>query len=139
MSQENVEQMRAVFDAWNAGDMSALRELYDPAIVVRFEENWPEGSEPTMGREAVIRQWEQQRAAFDSDTLEPIEFIDAGDRVVVRQIWRAVGHGPELNMEFTTVNTMRKGRAIVIEFFWDHAEALEVVGLSEQDAHADSS
>ena len=25
------------------------------------------------------------------------------------------------------------------EFLWDHAEALEAVGLSEQDAHADTS
>ena len=33
---------------------------------------------------------------------------------------------------------MRKGKIVVVEFFWDHAEALEAVGLSEQDAHADS-
>ena len=26
----------------------------------------------------------------------------------------------------------------VMEYFWDHAGALEAVGLSEQDAHADS-
>jgi ketosteroid isomerase-like protein len=111
MSQENVEHVRAAFDAWNARDMNALRELYDPVIVVRYAEDWPEGSEPTMGREAVIRQWEQQRAAFDSDTLEPIEFIDAGDRVVVRQIWRAVGRGPDLNIEVSTVTTLRKGKS----------------------------
>jgi ketosteroid isomerase-like protein len=117
MSQENVEIVRAAFKAWNARDMSALRELYDPAIVVRYAEDWPEGSEPTMGREAVIRQWEQRRAPFDSDTLEPIEFIDAGDRVVVRQIWRAVGRGPDLNIEVSTVTTLRKGKTILLEFF----------------------
>ncbi len=38
----------------------------------------------------------------------------------------------------TDVFTMRKGRISIIECFWDHAEALEAVGLSEQDAHADS-
>lgn len=129
--QENVKHVRAVFDAWNTGNMNALRELYDPAIVVRYAEDWPEGSEPTMGREAVIRQWEQQRAAFDTDTLEPIEFVDAGDRVVVRQRWSAEGRGPDLNIEVSTVNTFRKGKMILLEFFWDHAEALEAVGLSE--------
>ena len=41
-------------------------------------------------------------------------------------------------LEFTAVYTMRKGRIFGIEYFWDHAEALEAVGLSEQDAHADS-
>ena len=41
-------------------------------------------------------------------------------------------------MEVTGVYTVRKGRIVCQEFFWDHAEALEAVGLSEQDAHADS-
>ena len=35
------------------------------------------------------------------------------------------------NMEFTSVFTVRKGKIVFIEFFWDHAEALEAVGLSE--------
>jgi ketosteroid isomerase-like protein len=92
-----------------------------------------------VGREAVIRQWEQFRETWDADSLEPISFIDAGDRVVVRQIWRGLGHGPDLNMEVTTVTTLRKGKTILLEFFWNHAEALETLGLSDQDAHADSS
>ena len=46
--------------------------------------------------------------------------------------------GPEANIELTSVFTVRKGRIFGMEFFWDHAEALEAVGLSEQDAHADS-
>ena len=138
MSQENVELTRAFFEAWNAGDMNAVRESYDPHVVVRYVEGWPEGLEPVMGREAVMRQWEQQREAFDADTAEPVEIIDLGDRVVVRFIWSAVGSGPDLSMEVTSVSTVRKGKSILVEYFWDHAEALEAVGLSEQDAHADS-
>jgi len=26
---------------------------------------------------------------------------------------------------------VRKGRVVAIEFFWDHVEALEIMGLSE--------
>ncbi len=84
-----------------------------------------------MGREAAMRQWEQQREAFDADTIELIEVIDLGDRVVARCIWRAVGSGPDLNIEVTSVSTARKGKTILVEFFWDHAEALETLGLSE--------
>ena len=138
MSQENVEIVRASFNGWNAGDMDAFGESYDPHIVVRYADGWPEGSEPIMGREAVMRQWEQQREAFDADTLELVEVIDLGDRVLARSTWRAVGSGPDLNIEVTSVATVRKGKTILVEFFWDHAEALEAVGLSEQDAHADS-
>jgi ketosteroid isomerase-like protein len=33
----------------------------------------------------------------------------------------------------TAIFTIRRGRIRVAEFFWDHAEALETVGLLEQD------
>src|SRR5947207_9751319 len=32
MSQENVEVVRALYEAWNSGDMVALREVLHPAI-----------------------------------------------------------------------------------------------------------
>ena len=131
MSQENVEIMRATFEAWNAGDMDAFRELYDPDVILRMPEAWPEPG-PFVGREAVMRHWEQQREAFDADTAEPIsDFIDTADHVLVRFVWRGKGHGPESNMEVTQVITVRKGRVFLLEHFWNHAEALETVGLSE--------
>ena len=35
MSQENVEIVRKLIEAWNAGDMDAFRDLYDPEIIMR--------------------------------------------------------------------------------------------------------
>jgi uncharacterized protein len=138
MSQENVEVVKAGFEAWNAGDMDAYRELYDPDVIVRTPEGWPEPG-PYVGRDAFMRWCEQLRETWDADALEVVsDFIDGGDRVAVRQVWRTAGHGPEANMEMTNVVTVRKGRVVYQEFVWDHAEALESVGLSEQDAHADS-
>jgi ketosteroid isomerase-like protein len=131
MSQENVEFVRVGFEAWNAGDMDALRDFLDPDVVQRNPEGWPEPG-PLVGREAVMRNWEQARELFDTDTVEPIsDFIDAGDQVVVRTTWRGAGRGPEAHLEWTFVVTLRDGRAILQEFFWDHAEALEAVGLSD--------
>jgi ketosteroid isomerase-like protein len=131
MSQENVEVVRATFEAWNAGDMDAIREVYDADVVMRPPTGWPEPG-PEVGREAVMRQFEQLRGTWDADAFELIsDFIDIGDRVAVRFIWRGAGSGPNLNLELTGVYTVRKGRVLGIEFFWDHAEALEAVGLSE--------
>ena len=138
MSQENVEIVRAAYETWNAGDMHAFSEMYDPDAIVRMLEGWPEPG-PFVGREAVMRWWEQVRETWDADTVEPIsDFVDAGDRVAVRQVWRGAGHGPDMNMEMTNVFMVRKGRIVYQEFFWNHAEALETLGLSERDAHADS-
>jgi ketosteroid isomerase-like protein len=127
MSQDNVEIVQAALGAWNAGDMDAVREVFDPDVIVRLPEGWPEPG-PFVGREAVMRQFERNREVWDADTLEPVSFIDAADRVVVRFIWRGEGL---IRMEFTAVYTMRKGRVSYQESFWDHAEALETLGLSE--------
>jgi ketosteroid isomerase-like protein len=139
MSQENVEIVRATFEALNAGDMGAIRERLDPdAMIVTALEDWPEPV-PIVGREAVMRQFEQLRETFDVASVETIsDYIDSGDRVVVRTAYHGEGHGPALNMEMTVVYTVRKGKIFLYEYFWDHAEALEAVGLSEQDVHADS-
>ncbi len=131
MSQENVEIVRAGIEAWNARDMDAFRELFDPGVVMRAPEGWPEPG-PFVGREAVMRQFQQQRETWDGDVVVPTgDFIDAADRVVVRQVWRGAGHGPQANMEMTQVVTVRKRKIVFQEFFWDHAEALEMLGLSE--------
>jgi ketosteroid isomerase-like protein len=49
----------------------------------------------------------------------------------LRYVWRGKGHGPESNVEVTSVFTIRKGKVLNIEYFWDHAEALETLGPSE--------
>jgi ketosteroid isomerase-like protein len=130
MSRENVEIVKAGFDAYNAGNMDALRVLYDLAVVLRRLEGFPE-SGPFSGQEEVLRRYEEQREVSDTDDVVPIaDFIDAGDRVVVRMMWRPVG-GPESRLEFTSVFTVCNGRIFDTEIFWDHAEALEAAGLSE--------
>src|SRR5690349_20106871 len=131
MSQENVEVVRARYEAWNAGDMDAFRDLYDPDVISRTPEGWPEPG-PYVGRKEVMRQFEQLRATWDASALEPIsDLIDAGDRVIVRRRWRASGRGPDANLEMTTVYTVRKGRIFYQEYFWDHAAALTTLELSE--------
>jgi enoyl-CoA hydratase/carnithine racemase len=59
--------------------MDAFRELLAPEVVMRNPEGWPEPG-PFVGREAVMRQWEQQRDLWDTDALEPAsDFIDAAE------------------------------------------------------------
>src|SRR5947208_17172017 len=131
MSQENVEIVRRAYEAWNAGDMDALRDLYDPgAIIVRQLDGWPGGPDPTVGREAVIRTFEQMRAYWTREASEPTSVTDAGDRVVVSHVWREGDH-PGLQLEFATLFTLRDGRIFLVENFSNHAEALKAVGLEE--------
>ena len=130
MSEKNIEIIKAGFAAYNARDMEAFEALYDPNVIWAYLEGWPEG-ETLVGRAACMVQIERMRAAFDVDTVEPIsDFIASGDRVVVRFLWHGTGQGPEMNLELTNVWTIRKGRIFIVENFWDHAEALEAIGLT---------
>src|SRR5438876_9070579 len=120
MSQENVEVVKAANEAFNAGDLAALRELYDSEVVMYHVKDWPEPG-PTVGREAVMLFIEQLRDTWDADRIEVTsDYIHAADRVVVRWIWHGLGHGPQANMELTSVNSVRKGKIRSVEFFWDH-------------------
>jgi uncharacterized protein len=131
MSQANVEIVRRQFEAWNAGDMDAFRELCDPEVVMHHVKDWPEPG-PTVGREAVMRFIDQLRDTWDADTLEVTgEYIHAADRVVASFAWHGLGHGPQSSMELTTIYTVRKRKVRSMEFFWDRNEALEAAGLRE--------
>src|SRR6478736_1354336 len=131
MSRENVEIVRASFEPWNAGDMDAYRDLYDPHAVMRPLEGWPEPG-PHFGREAVMRELDRMRTTFDTTGAEVLgDFIDVADRVAVRFILRAVGHGPGVAQELTALFTVRKGKILALELFWDHAEVLGFLGLAE--------
>jgi len=131
MSQETLKVVEAMGDAWNAADRDALREVYDPDVVIRVPEGWPEPG-PFMGLEAVMRQWERTRDAWEEDTFELVgDLIDVGNRVAVRLIWTGKSRGTQTQLEFTAIYTVRRGKVSYQESFWDHAEALEAVGLSE--------
>ena len=132
MSEENLELVKGVFAAWNAGDMDAYRAVLDPEVILRSLDNWPEQG-PWVGPEAVMRQFEQVRDIWESDTVDPItDYVDIADHVVVRWAWHTTGgHGPEAGIELTSVYTVRRRKVVMLEFFWDHAEALRTIGLGE--------
>jgi ketosteroid isomerase-like protein len=130
MSQE-IEVVRTYFKVWNAGDMEGVRELYDPDAVMEVAPNWPEPG-PFVGRDAVMQHLNQVRGAFDSDSLELLsDLVAVSDRVIARVGWHGFGRGPQSDMEWTNVFTMRDGRILKAQYFWDHAEALKAVGLRE--------
>jgi ketosteroid isomerase-like protein len=132
MSQENVEVLLRGLNAYNAGDLAAMREMYDPAAVMHHLEGWPEAG-PSVGRDAVVRSLEDLRETWTSrDSLELIgEPIDVGNRVLVRAAWHVSGVIPDQTMGFSVIFTFRNGKVIAQEYFWNHDEALEAAGLSE--------
>jgi ketosteroid isomerase-like protein len=61
------------------------------------------------------------------------EVFAVGDRVVARMDWGGRGRasGIDLRSNLTSISTVRDGKVAKIEWYFDHAKALEAVGLSE--------
>src|SRR5262245_6245590 len=131
MSRENMEIVRAVHDGWARGDVGIGADLIAPD----FEwHQFAEAVEPGTRRGAEVGT--ALRTMFDvyeNLRVEPVEFIDAGDKIVVigRAHATARGSGMPLDMPFALVWTLRDGRLVRNEFFTDRNEALEAAGLGE--------
>jgi ketosteroid isomerase-like protein len=145
MSQENVENARrayaAVNEAYQAGDIDVFRptaeELWDPDIVLVTAGVLPDSEITAHGVDALLRFMGRQMLAFEerSTWIEPLEFIDAGDYLIVpyRFGGRARHTGIEVEFSFAHVFTIRGAMTVRVEAHPTKAEALEAVGLSGQD------
>ena len=139
MSRENVEIGKAAFDAWNRGDLEAVLEHLDPGL--EWEENpdvYPGLDRMYRGHDGFLK---RQRDAFDVwewFKAEGEEFIDAGEHVIVSLHLRGKGRhsGIEVEMQVYDVFKFRDGKVIQHRLYATRGEALESVGLSEQDSRA---
>ena len=130
MSRENVEIARVAIQAWNAGDMARLEELYDPGAVMRNPSDWVDAG-PYLGRDAVMEQFRQVRDIWRHSTFEEPRFLDAGDRVVVQVGFTGDTRGLPLTTDMAWVYTIRNRRIISLEFFRSREEALQTLELTE--------
>ena len=119
MSEENVDLVRASWEAWERGDMEAIFAFYDTEIVWDMTgADTPELSTVYHGHDGVrrfIRAWIEP---FDSYYAHPEEFIDGGEAVVVRlrQGGRGKHSGAEVQMPpYWQVYRLRAGRAVRVE------------------------
>jgi ketosteroid isomerase-like protein len=155
MSEENVEIVRrayetgddayygrieALHEAHESGDFAeflpATDELVNADFVLRTPEGglFPEGGTTEWrGREGFIRFVAQQAEAFESMWIEPEEFIDAGNKVVVPLQFggRARSTGIEVKFALVHVVTIHDRKAARIDIYVTKTEALEAAGLSE--------
>jgi ketosteroid isomerase-like protein len=138
MSQENVEIVKAWYDAYNREDWDAFYKDLAPG----FEVDLSRALGPwrgVFGLDQIRRVVGEFSETWESARLEPHEFIEAGDLVVVPATQHLKGRGGiEVVASATLVWTIRNGAIERVSMYQERQEALEAVGLSEQDAHADS-
>ena len=137
MSQENVEIVKAAIEAWNREDWDTALQNAAPG----FEVDMSRAVGPVSG----VLDLAQLRLVlvdfaehFESVRIEPHEFIEAGDLVVVPWTLHVRGRGGiEAASRVAIVWTIRNGAIERFTMYQERQDALEDLGLSEQDAYAE--
>ena len=130
MSQENVALVRRGFASANAGDW----ESFFRDVAPNWELDWSRTRGPEVP--GVYRGEEAQRVFLDwveswqSVWIEPHEFIELGEHVVVPSTMHFVGRdGIEVEARNTWTVTIRDGKIVRSCLYQDKQEALKAVGL----------
>jgi uncharacterized protein len=126
MSQQNVELVREIYDLWSRDESAGhlidpQLEYVNPSYAV---ESGTQHSRRTLGK---------VREVYPDFRVEPERFVDAGEDVVVIGVARGTSaSGVEAQWRQGYVWTIRGGRAIRFRWFNQPVEALEAVGLTDQ-------
>jgi ketosteroid isomerase-like protein len=95
MSQENVEIVRAAIEAWSRGDWDTALTYVAPDV----EYDLSRAIGPFRGvyrRDQMEKAWRDLTEGLTSGRIEPHEFIEAGEHVVVPWTFHAVGRDEAL-------------------------------------------
>jgi ketosteroid isomerase-like protein len=134
MSEENVEIMRQMLDAFDRRDRAAWLALRVPDCEVIPSAMWPE-VDAIRGREAAWDFYIEVTEPFQRRPLAPdTEAVDAGtDRVLVHHqtVVRGRTSGADVELNYWLVVTFREGKVLRDQWFTDRADALEAAGLRE--------
>jgi ketosteroid isomerase-like protein len=128
MSEQNVELVRSIYAAWERGDFSSVKWA-DPEVEFTIP-----GPDPKVhrGLEAMGRAWAEWLGAFDEFSVVGRDFHDAGDKVVVDQLFRGKGKGsgiPVDEIPGAAVITVRDGKVTRFEGHTTLEPALASAGL----------
>jgi ketosteroid isomerase-like protein len=140
VSEDNVEIVRRGYDVLNSayatGEVNDLLPFlenhYHPDLVLKTSGMFPETAE-MHGHSGMLRFIRTQMDAFQEMWIEPQEFIDAGNRVVVPVRFGGEARHTGLEVEFSVVHvsTVHEGKVARIDMYRNKAEALEAAGVSE--------
>jgi ketosteroid isomerase-like protein len=143
MSQENVEMVRGLWEPFKGADLTAvdwddeaIREMterfWSPEVELRWSRSAPE-ARVYRGRDGVIQAFREWYEAFSEYYIEPLDFIEQEDRVVIPQRHWGIGStsGVSVEIEVTHVYEVRDNLIARVDEYDTLEEALEAAGLRE--------
>ena len=132
MSQENVEVVRRMCEAFLAGDVASALAVLHGDVTWHGTIGGIDEQTIAHGHDEVINGFVESLRDWERHSLTAEDYIDAGDRVVV--LWHEVGRGKASGVEVETrtavVYTVRGDEVVEVQGYMDRRQAFEALGLS---------
>lgn len=122
----NVDSAQSAYEAFARGDLEALREMMTEDSTWLTSDELPLGGE-TRGRDEILGNFAQIPNYWSSFSVEPEEFIDAGEWVIVKGTQRAGNEGGSFESPFAHLLKFTNGKIARGEFYADSAKAAKVL------------
>src|ERR1035441_7927811 len=136
MSQENVEIIRRMYEAWLAQDERAIFETFDADIELNPdpEAAWVGIGQVYRGHAGMRSYMASVYEAFEGYRPEVEELIDVGDQVLTLAIEHGKGRGSGADVQANRTAhlwTPRDGRPVRLDLHLQRDKAVKAVGLEE--------
>jgi ketosteroid isomerase-like protein len=130
MSQADIETLRTEYEAMNRG---VFFHTVQTDFELKTPDVGPEAGTTHRGPDEARRAFEDFFEPYEEVAIEPQEFFERGDRIVVFFVLRSRPRGSSAVVEIRPAHlwTMRDGKPVRLEIIPVREEALEAVGLSE--------
>ncbi len=123
---ENLDLVREGLDAWRRGDVGRALEFAHPEIVCRRVPPLPD-PQTYHGTEGLLQMYADWSADFEEFEMEPLEYVEIGDWVLVDMIQRGTGRasGATVVGRFWMAYEISAGKAIRQDAYLTKQQALE--------------
>jgi ketosteroid isomerase-like protein len=127
MSVENVEVARAAYEAFRRGDLEGVGAYFADDVVWETPDTLPTGG-VFRGRDAVLGNFAELPKYWSKFSVDPDEYIDAGDHVVVRGVQSVTGPGGSTESRYLHLMTLSNGKVVRGEFIADTVKGMQALG-----------
>ena len=131
MSQENVQVVRGLYEAFGRGDVPTVLGRMDQSIEWNEAENFIYADRnPYVGPQAVLEGvFMRLGSDWEGFTVAPEEWLDAGDRIVVLGTYSGThkATGQRVRAQFAHIWSVREGRVVRFQQYTDTKQFAETV------------
>ena len=130
VSQQNVEVVRGIYEAFGDGDVAGVVARLHPDIVWNEAENYPYADgNPYRGHDSVLGVIGRIAAEWEDFTIVRHQFLDAGDWVVVLGRYRGTYKqtGRAQNSQMVHIWRLVDGKAVSFQQYVDTLQVARAI------------